>query len=97
MWSDKHEMYNVHPMKRYTVATLRERLAEALDAADRGTPVIIERFNTRYRLQAEASVPRTTRPRRGSIEILDPAVAGGDWQWRWTAGGLRFSTRRRKP
>ena len=36
-------LYNVHEMKRYTVAQVRERLASALDEVERGVPVVIER------------------------------------------------------
>jgi hypothetical protein len=69
-------------------------LAEALDEADRGRPVIIERNGVRYRLSVER--PRR-RPSRASpaIEILDPAIADGQWTWKWTSGGLTFARRRR--
>ena len=37
-------------MKRYSVALVRERLAEALNEVDRGIPVVIERRGVRYRV-----------------------------------------------
>jgi hypothetical protein len=83
------------PMKKYSVSLVRRRLAEALDEADRGRPVIIERNGVNYRL----SVERRRRPApkaSPSIEILDSAVADGNWTWKWTSGGLTF-TRRRRP
>jgi antitoxin (DNA-binding transcriptional repressor) of toxin-antitoxin stability system len=81
-------------MKRYTVALVRERLAEALDEAERGVPVIIERKGVRYRLSLEA--PTSRRKARGSkIDILDPAVAEGQWSWNWTPAGLKFQGKRR--
>jgi antitoxin (DNA-binding transcriptional repressor) of toxin-antitoxin stability system len=82
-------------MKRYTVAVVRERLAEALDEAERGVPVIIERKGVRYRLAVEKPVsPR--KARRSHIEILDPAVANGHWSWDWTPRGLTFRSKRRR-
>jgi len=82
-------------MKRYTVAVVRERLAEALDEAERGNPVIIERKGVRYRLTVERPVsPRTAR--RSHIEIRDPAVLRGQWSWDWTPKGLAFRSRRRR-
>ena len=81
-------------MKRYTVSAVRERLAEALDAADSGVPVIIERKGVRYRLAVEKSTsPR--KARRSYVEILDPAVASGQWTWDWTPKGLTFRGKRR--
>jgi len=80
-------------VKRYTVSQVRERLADALDEAERGTPVVIERKGVRYVLQREAQKP--VRPRRASrIEIVDSAVADGQWEWTWGRGGLKFSRRR---
>ena len=76
-------------MKRYSVAQVRERLADALDQADAGIPVIIERRGVRYRVSVE-----TTRPARkktmSRLEILDPAVEAGDWTWDMPADGLAF-------
>lgn len=70
-------------MKRYTVAQLRERLADVLNDAERGIPVVIERRGIRYVLQAERTT-RRRRSRRSVIETLDPVVAQGQWQWTWT-------------
>ena len=76
-------------VKRYTVSQLRVRLAEALDQADRGVPVIIERRGIRYSLKAER--PATARRwKKSVIEILDPAVAKGQWTWDLGPDGLRF-------
>jgi len=47
-------------MKRYTVALVRERLAEALDEAERGEPLFIERKGIRVKLSLD------TRSRGGS-------------------------------
>jgi antitoxin (DNA-binding transcriptional repressor) of toxin-antitoxin stability system len=77
-------------MKKYPVSVVRERLSEALDAAARGTPVIIERRGVRYRLTVEAPKPARARRRKPRIEILDPAVAAGHWSWDWTPAGLTF-------
>ncbi len=40
-------------MKKYTVAMVRERLAEAPDAAEQGVPVVNERRGVRYTLAVE--------------------------------------------
>jgi antitoxin (DNA-binding transcriptional repressor) of toxin-antitoxin stability system len=80
--------------KRYTVAQVRERLSDALDQADRGVPVIIERRGTRYvlALAPASGVKRATR-RTPRIEIVDAAVERGDWTWAATPRGLAFRPR----
>jgi antitoxin (DNA-binding transcriptional repressor) of toxin-antitoxin stability system len=87
-------MYNVH-VKRYTVAQARERLAEALDSAERGDPVVIERRGVRFRLDAVRPARRSAR-RKPLIESLDPALESGQWSWGWEAGALSFSVRRKR-
>jgi hypothetical protein len=76
--------------RRYSAAHVRERLSEALDEADAGVPVFIERRGVRYRLTREPDTPRRARRRRPLIEVLDPAVAAGQWHWDWTPGTLTF-------
>ena len=86
-------MYIVR-MKRYTVGLVRERLAEALDEADRGVPVVIERRGVRYTLTVERP-KRKRKTRRPILTVLDDAVAEGQWTWDTTAkGGVRFRGRR---
>jgi antitoxin (DNA-binding transcriptional repressor) of toxin-antitoxin stability system len=80
-------------MKRYTVALVRERLAEALDHAEQGEPVFIERKGVRYRLSLDTDRPRRAR-RSSRIQVLDRAVAEGRWTWDWTATGVRFRARK---
>lgn len=87
-------MYNVH-MKRYTVAQVRRRLAEAFDCAERGEPVVIERRGVRFRLQPVRPGRRASF-RRTLIEFLDPAVEAGRWSWTLASGKLRFSGGRRR-
>ena len=87
-------MYNVHEMKRYTVAQVRERLASALDEVERGVPVVIERRGVRYLISVESR--KTRRARRPSIiETVDPAIAAGQWTWTWTSRGVRLKRPRR--
>jgi antitoxin (DNA-binding transcriptional repressor) of toxin-antitoxin stability system len=81
-------------MKRYSVAHVRERLADVLNEVEQGTPVAIERRGVRYVLRVER--PRRERRRRSAIDVLDPAVAKGQWQWTLTSDGLRFGGRRRR-
>ncbi len=80
-------------MKRYTVSQLRKRLADALNDAERGHPVAIERRGVHFVLQAQPIRTRR-RTRRPVIDIIDPAVAEGQWQWSWTSKGLQFRARR---
>ncbi|HET7618144.1 MAG TPA: hypothetical protein VFK20_06505 [Vicinamibacterales bacterium] len=80
-------------MKRYTVGMVRERLAQALDEAEQGIPVFIERKGVSYRLSVERP-NRRPRPKRARIDIMDAAVESGQWTWTATKGGLRFTRRR---
>lgn len=81
-------------MKRYTVAMVRERLADALDEAERGVPVLIERRGVRYRLEVERARPRR-KTRRTILTVLDKSLEDGRWSWDVTAKGVRFRGRRR--
>ena len=81
-------------MRKYTVSVVRERLAEALDQAERGEPVFIERRGVTYRLTAETARPMKRKAREPLIEVLDPAVEKGEWSWNWDGGRLRFRARR---
>jgi hypothetical protein len=88
-------MYNVRMGKRYTVAAVRERLSEALDEADKGVPVIIERRGVRYRLTLDTPPARPRTRRKSRLEAIDPAVLAGQWTWDLGQKGLRFRARRR--
>jgi hypothetical protein len=83
----------MYKVKRYPVAVLRERLAEALDAAYQGVPVVIERKGVRYRLTRERVSRKAAAPRKPLFEIVDPAVMAGAWTWDWSPAGLTFKTR----
>lgn len=83
--------------KQYTVTQVRERLSDALDAADRGESIVVVRRGTRYVLALAPDVPRRTTPRRAPrIEILDGAVEAGQWTWDLTPRGLKFRPRRKR-
>jgi antitoxin (DNA-binding transcriptional repressor) of toxin-antitoxin stability system len=76
---------------------VRERLSDALDEAERGVPIIIERRGVRYslsRVDTEATPRRQRRAPR--IEVLDPAIADGQWTWSWTAAGAKFRAGRKR-
>jgi len=82
-------------VKRYTSSQVRERLADVLDAAERGEEVIIERRGVRFSIRAERA-GSTRRRRQPVIETVDPAVAAGEWTWTWKPAGLTFSSKRRR-
>jgi hypothetical protein len=67
-----------------------------LNEVEQGTPVVIERRGVQYVLRVEPSRRSRKRKRRSAIEVLDPAVATGQWRWSLTSNGLRWrgSTRR---
>jgi hypothetical protein len=77
-------------MKRYSVALVRERLADALNEVDRGIPVVIERRGVRYRLTREAQ-PIGKAARKPVIEHADAEVLAGEWSWDWSGAGLQFA------
>ena len=87
-------MYTVQIMKRYSAAEARARFSRALDSAEAGAAVVIERRGVRFRLSRE-SAPEATRRRAPLLEIVDPAVERGEWTWSPTPRGLRFAPRRR--
>lgn len=76
--------------RRYTVAQVRERLSAALDEAERGQPVIIERHGVRYQLTRVSAQAPKARKRKPRIDVLDAAVADGRWTWDWTPEGVAF-------
>jgi antitoxin (DNA-binding transcriptional repressor) of toxin-antitoxin stability system len=73
-------------MKRYTVSETREQFADVLNEADRGGGVIVERGEAQYVITPR----RKSRVRAPSpmFEILEPAVADGQWTWTLTPEGL---------
>jgi hypothetical protein len=82
-------------VKRYSVSVVRERLSEALDEAERGVPVVIERRGVRYRLSVERAKPARTSRRKPRIEVIDHEAFEHGWTWDWAPGKLRF--RRTRP
>ena len=83
-------------MKRYTVSRVREKLSDALDEAERGVEIVIERRGTRFRLALAEETSQLKKRRKPRIEVLDPAVADGQWTWSWTSRGLSFKPRKRR-
>jgi len=80
-------------MSKYSVSMVRERLAEALDGADRGEPVFIERRGVTYELTVRKSSSRRKKAPR-QIDILDKTIVEGNWTWEWEKGDLKLRTRR---
>jgi hypothetical protein len=88
-------MYNVR-VKRYSTAQARKHLADLLNAAEAGQRVMIERRGVRFLLQADTARSRGTGARpKMTIDIVDPAIAEGEWTWTWGRRGVRFASRRR--
>ena len=83
--------------KRYTVARVRQRLSDALDEAESGVDIVIERRGRRFRLAVvDESSPRRKKKRTPRIEVLDASVADGQWTWSWTPRSLSFKPRTRR-
>jgi antitoxin (DNA-binding transcriptional repressor) of toxin-antitoxin stability system len=80
-------------MKKYSVSMVRERFAEALDNADRGEPVFIERRGVTYELTVRKT-PSRRKKSSPQIDILDKAMVEGNWTWEWEKGALQLRTRR---
>ena len=76
-------------MKRYTVSQVREQLSQALDEAEQGKAVVIERRGVRYSLKVERLVRRPHR-RKSRISYMDPALEAGQWSWEWGPKGPEF-------
>jgi hypothetical protein len=87
-------VYNVH-VKKYSVALVRERLSEALDRAEQGKPVFIERRGVTYALTVRKPAARR-KSAPPQIDVLDHSlVTSGEWTWEWNDGALEFRARRR--
>lgn len=87
------DLYNVH-MKRYSAAEARARLADVLDAAERGEVVVIERRGVRFDIRRR-DVRKPTARRRSLIERVDPAIETGQWTWELAREGLELVTKKR--
>jgi hypothetical protein len=79
-------------MRYFSASQARSRLAEVLDIAEAGQPVLIGRAGVQF--QVSVRRPRRGQPPVGPMfEILDPAVDAGCWTWVRDQGGLRFAAR----
>jgi antitoxin (DNA-binding transcriptional repressor) of toxin-antitoxin stability system len=81
-------------MSRFTATQARQNFARILDQAAGGQPVTIERGKLRFRVVMETK-RRSPRAAKCLIEILDPAVAEGNWTWQADKKGLSFKRRGR--
>jgi hypothetical protein len=85
-------------MKRYPVSMARERMADMLDEVERTGAAVIERGDVQYVITVKRRA-RRSRAHTAMIEVIDPAVAAGQWRWDWAGGSVAFksaATRRRK-
>lgn len=89
-------MYDVH-MKRFNTAAFRANLAQALDEAEHGVTVIVERKGVRFRVVPERAAPASRRA-APLFEVIDPALLDGQWGWELgSAGGaMRFLADKRR-
>lgn len=79
----------MYEMKRYPASTARERMADVLDEVERAGSAVIERGDVQYVITVKRAAVK--RPRRAPlVEIVDPAVAAGEWRWEMSKAGLRF-------
>jgi hypothetical protein len=87
----------MYTMKRYPASVARERMADVLDEVERNGAALIERAGVQYVIRKKGR-PARAKPPRGGIEIIDPAVAAGEWRWDYAPGGVRFkgAPRRRR-
>jgi len=96
-WAPVRHSCTMYAVKRYTSSQVRERLSDVLDEVERGEEVVIERRGARFLLHADRSGrPKARRRGPPAIEILDPAVAKGEWTWTWKPAGLAFTKRARR-
>jgi antitoxin (DNA-binding transcriptional repressor) of toxin-antitoxin stability system len=76
-------------MSRFTATQARQNFSRVLDQAADGQPVTIARGKLRFRIVLEGK-RRPVAPAGSVIEILDSAVASGNWTWRSGKAGLSF-------
>lgn len=81
-------------MKRYPASKARAQLSRLLDAAEQGEVVAIERRGVRFTLRSDEHAVRRSAKRTPVLEVLDPAVAAGEWTWSRGPQGLRFRRKR---
>lgn len=82
-------------MKRYPASVARERMADVLDEVERSGAAMIERGGVQYVITRKRGPARRSSGVKGTIQVLDPAVAAGEWHWDWSADGARFAGARR--
>lgn len=66
---------------------VRERLSEALDEAEQGKPVLIQRRGVTYELTVRA--PARRKKAASQIQVVDRSlIESGEWSWGWKGGAL---------
>jgi prevent-host-death family protein len=83
--------YNV---KRYSASQFRQNLSRALDEAEQGQPVVVDRAGRRFRIVPEVSSNRARKAepifRLAQRDLLDRG-----WSWTWTERGLSLRVGKR--
>lgn len=79
-------------MKHYSASLFRQQVSRALDEAERGEMVIVERRGLRFRLVQEPTAAEATP--RPWLEVLDRRLLDSDWYWDWKPGQLKLRFRR---
>jgi hypothetical protein len=75
-------------------------MADVLDEVERHGSAMIERGDVQYVITVKRRTARNGRKgkARSRIDIVDPAVAAGEWRWEWTPDGAQFKgPARRRP
>jgi prevent-host-death family protein len=91
-------MYNVHIVKRYTVARFRARLAQVLDEVEAGEVVTIERRGRRFRLVGDDHATKREAIPPPFFAVTDDTLLEHGWTWDWRGPGepMRLVTRRKR-
>lgn len=76
--------------RRYSsIAEFRANLADALDHAERGETVEVERRGTRFVLEL-AAVRRQAKKASSWYEVLDPKLLDDGWTWAYDGQSMEL-------
>jgi hypothetical protein len=73
-------------MQSYSVSSVRQNIAKALDEAEGGRDVAIVRRGVRFRLVVDRTA-KSAHVAKSFVELLDPTLLEGGWHWDIGADG----------